>query len=176
VQIAQDNSYYFKAVPYVLDMYNNEILDVEKKITEKDLRHVEQKFKFKYPEEVREHFLMYNGGYPKKAVFNGEGRSTYEVNYFIPIKSKDVEDIRKVLELLRDEEDIIPSWLIPFADDIGGDLFCFSTREIDNGAIYYYSHEFDYGENPEEHITYLAGSLKEFINALVEDEEADIDE
>lgn len=58
----------------------------------------------------------------------------------------------------------------------GGNLFCFSVREFDFGAVYYYDHEFEYGEDPEEHITWLAESLTAFLNALTENEEDGDDE
>ncbi|WP_429714404.1 SMI1/KNR4 family protein [Bacillus rhizoplanae] len=54
------------------------------------------------------------------------------------------------------------------ADEEGGNLFCFSISEKDNGAIYYYNHEFEYNENSEHHIVFLSGSLSDFINSLVE--------
>lgn len=73
------------------------------------------------------------------------------------------------MRLLREDE-AIPDWLIPFADEDGGNLFCSSVREEDYGAIYYYNHEFEYGENPEEYVTYLAESITIFINSLVEKE------
>lgn len=38
-------------------------------------------------------------------------------------------------------------------------------------VIYYYDHEFEYGENLEEHVTYLAESVATFINSLVEEED-----
>lgn len=81
--------------------------------------------------------------------------------------------MEKTLGLLREDE-AIPNRLIPFADDDGGNLFCFSAGETDYGAIYYYDHEFEYGEDPEEHVTYLADSITTFINSLVEEED-DID-
>ena len=68
------------------------------------------------------------------------------------------------------KSDSIPNWLIPFADEDGGNLFCFSVREEDYGAIYYYDHEFEYGENPEKYVTYLAESITIFINSLAEEE------
>lgn len=52
-----------------------------------------------------------------------------------------------------------------------GNLFCFSVREADCGAIYYYNHEFEYGENPEEYVTFLAESITTFINSLVENKD-----
>lgn len=35
-------------------------------------------------------------------------------------------------------------WLVPLADEAGGDLYCYSLRENEIGAIYYWSHEFEY--------------------------------
>ena len=78
--------------------------------------------------------------------------------------------MEKVLKLLRTDE-VIPDWLVPFADEEGGNLFCFSVRETDSGSIYYYDHEFEYGDNPEKHITYLAESMKVFIDSLIDCEE-----
>lgn len=109
--------------------------------------------------------------------------------------------MEKTLELLRVDDDIIPDWLIPFAEEDGGNLFCFSVRESDFGAIYYYDHELsrcfssgdtskkrsvceqfahsklesEYGEDPEEHIIWLAESITAFINALTENEDDEDD-
>jgi hypothetical protein len=39
-----------------------------------------------------------------------------------------------------------------------------------------YGNKFEYGEDPEEHITYLAESITAFINALTENEDGEDDE
>ena len=44
-------------------------------------------------------------------------------------------------------------------------------REGEEGAIYYYSHDFDYGENPEEHVTKLADNIEVFLESLLPEEE-----
>lgn len=78
---------------------------------------------------------------------------------------------------MREDDGVIPEWLIPFADeDGGGNLFCFSVRGSDFGAVYYYDHEFEYGEDPEEHIAYLAESITAFINALTANEDDEDEE
>ena len=77
---------------------------------------------------------------------------------------------------MREDDGVIPEWLIPFADEDEGNLFCFSVRESDFGTIYYYKHKFEYGEDPEEHIIYLAESITAFINALTEDEDGSEDD
>jgi len=150
-------------------MYNNLILGVHGEADNRDLDRIENEFHIKIPETIREHFLTYNGGYPEKPVFVCENGETYIVDYFMTIKDRE-EGLEKSIRLLRDDE-IMPGWLIPFAYEDGGNLFCFSVRESDYGSIYYYDHEFEYGANPEEHVTYLAESIIVFMNSLVEDED-----
>ena len=152
-------------------MYSNPILDAHGKAKKEDLDRIEQKFHVKIPAEVREHYLMYNGGYPERAVFTDKNGEEYIVGWFIPIRRGKGRSIEKTLGLLREDDGVIPEWLIPFADEDGGNLFCFSVRESDFGTIYYYEHEFEYGEDPEEHVTCLAESLTAFINSLTEEEE-----
>ena len=152
-------------------MYSNQILCAEGKAKKEDLDRIEQKFHVKIPADVREHCLAYNGGYPEKPIFTDENGNEYSVDLFIPVRDGKKRPMEKTLELLRADDDVIPDWLIPFAEEDGGNLFCFSVRESDLGAIYYYDHEFEYGEDPEEHITWLAESITAFINALTEDED-----
>jgi hypothetical protein len=151
-------------------LYSNKIIGTKEKIVEDDLYKLQMKYNFKFPSFIREHYLLYNGGYPEKSLFVGGDNQEYVVDYFIPIKNDHGRNLFEVLYLLIDEK-IIPNWLIPFADEPGGNLFCFNISEKDNGAIYYYNHEFEYGDNPENHIVYLAESLPNFINALVEYED-----
>lgn len=155
-------------------MYNNTILGTHGKADNRDLDRIEKEFHIKIPEAIREHFLSYNGGYPERPVFVCENGDTYIVDYFMTIEGAK-EGMEESIRLLRDDE-ILPGWLIPFADEEGGNLFCFSVRESDYGAIYYYDHEFEYGEEPEEHVTYVAESLTVFINSLVEDEDEEGDD
>ena len=150
-------------------MYGNRILRAYEKAKAEDLECIEQKFQVKIPAAVREHYLAYNGGYPEKPVFTDKSGDAYIVNWFIPVCSEKKRSVENMLRLLREDE-AIPNWLIPFADEDGGTLFRFSVREEDCGAIYYYNHEFGYGGNPEEYVTYLAETITIFINSLVEEE------
>lgn len=151
-------------------MYTNAILDVEESATLNDIRMIENKFGFTMPKDFVNHYLKYNGGYPEKNVFVDDKNNRYAVDYFIPIKSSNGLDLKETLRLLNDEN-IKPNWLIPFADEEGGNLFCYSLHENELGAIYYYNHEFEYGDNPEEHVKYLAKSLIIFIESLIENDE-----
>ena len=157
-------------------MYDNPILYANGAAKKEDLDRIEQKFQVTIPQELREHYLAYNGGRPERTVFTGKDGEEYFVDLFIPVRERYKRPLEKRLELLRADDGVIPDWLIPFAEEGGGNLFCFSVRESDPGAIYYYNHEFEYGEDPEEHITWLAESLTAFLNALTENEEDGDDE
>ena len=67
-------------------MYNNQILCAQGKAKKEDIDHIEQKFHVKIPAEVREHYLMYNGGYPEKPVFMDKNGEEYIIGWFIPIR------------------------------------------------------------------------------------------
>ncbi|WJE51147.1 SMI1/KNR4 family protein [Bacillus cereus] len=152
--------------------YNNIFKNVKEAISNTDIIKIEQDFSFKFPQEIREHYLLYNGGSPEKCVFIDEDDYEYVVHYFIPINHKNARgggDLESTLNVVRVEK-IIPDWLIPFANDPGGDLYCFSIKDGEEGSIYYWSHEYEYGENPEDHVFYLTNSLKTFIDSMVEDE------
>ena len=157
-------------------MYENQILESHGKAKKEDLDRIEQKFHVKIPAEVREHCLAYNGGYPEKPVFTDKNGDEYSVDLFIPVRDGRKRPMEETLRLLRADDGFIPDWLIPFAEEDGGNLFCFSVRESDFGAIYYYNHEFEYGEDPEEHLTCLAESITVFINSMTEDEDDECEE
>jgi len=151
-------------------MYNNNFLNIKEKLTERDLEEIEKKFSFKIPKDIRHHYLKYNGGYPEKCIFEDNNGKQYEVEHFIPIKNKaGSRDLETVLHLLR-EDSILPNWLIPLAEEAGGDFYCYSLRNHELGAVYYWSHEFEYGEDPEAYVTFLATYLKQFIDEMIEDE------
>lgn len=157
-------------------MYDNPFLYANGTAKEEDLDRIEQKFHVKIPAEVREHCLAYNGGYPEKPVFTDKNGDEYSVDLFIPVRDGRKRPMEETLRLLRADDGVIPDWLIPFAEEDGGNLFCFSVRESDFGAIYYYNHEFEYGEDPEEHVTCLAESITVFINSMTEDEDDECEE
>ncbi len=150
-------------------MYHNIFLGLKENVSLKEIKILEMKYSFTMPKLIKKHFLRYNGGCPEKNVFVSENGSRYVLLNFIPIKYDDY-DLDKVLSLVRDEN-IMPKWLIPFAEDGAGDFFCYSLKKDELGAIYHYTHEFNYGESPESYVTYLTSSITEFIESLVEEDE-----
>ena len=151
-------------------MYTNLFMNTKRKLTEKDINEFQTKNKIAMPQEIKSHYLEYNGGYPEKTVFRAKNGQEYEVNYFLSISCGEGLALEKTLILL-DDETAFPKWLVPFANDEGGNLFCYSIRTGEEGAIYYYDHEFEYGENPEENVILLSTSIINFINSLEENED-----
>ena len=118
------------------------------------------------PYKIKEHYIKYNGGYPERNVFCIKGDDTkYIIDYFYSIGCSEGNMLEKVLPLLRDSN-VFPEWLVPLADEEGGDIFAYSIKKEDEGAIYYYSHEFEYGENPENYIKFLAKDIEIFLESL----------
>ena len=149
----------------------NNFFGVKRALTDGDLKQFETEYNIAMPLKIREHYLKYNGGYPERNVFYSvEDERQYIVNYFFSIGCGEGMTIEKTLPLLRDEK-IFTIWLVPLANDEGGNLFAYSIRNGEEGAIYYYSHEFEYGENPEKYIKYLSKDIDAFLNSLDFEEE-----
>lgn len=148
----------------------NNFFNVKNTLIEEDLKLFEQTYNILIPQSIKNHYLKYNGGYPERNVFvSEEDKREYTVNYFYSIESGDGMAIEKILPLL--DNMIFPDWLVPLADDIGGDIFAYSIRKGEEGVIYYYSHEFEYGENPEEYVTRLSDDIETFLDSLIAEEE-----
>ncbi|MCY6354523.1 SMI1/KNR4 family protein [Clostridium sp. ZS2-4] len=158
-------------------MYNNRMLDVEKsKITENDLKDIEESYNIVFPDSFRKHYLMYNGGRPEKNIFIDKDGDKQDCGYFYAIKYDNGKSwrLKRKLKIDFDEESIFPKWLVRFAGNFIGMEFCWSLRKEEYGAIYYWDCDVNLGDDPSEsddYAVFLANSLEEFMNLLVEDEE-----
>ncbi len=81
-------------------IYKNSITDVRECLTEVDLLEMETKYNFKFPKEMREHYLAYSGGTLEKEIFNDSDGFRYIFNWFIPIKYGK-RNLATVLDILR---------------------------------------------------------------------------
>jgi cell wall assembly regulator SMI1 len=145
--------------------YNNKFFNTKKKLSHSDIDHLESKYNFSYPKDIRNHYLTYNGGETEKYVFVDKDGDEYIVQQFLPISSGN-RDVASILDNLRGDN-ILPEWLIPFADEPSGDFYCFSIKEGEEGEVYLWYHEVIY--DPEDSYSFLANSIEEFINGMKED-------
>jgi SMI1-KNR4 cell-wall len=133
-------------------------------LVDADLDEVERRFDFIFPEDLRKHYLRYNGGHPKKNRFINDGR-TYILHDFLPIKASKIatlSTLEKCIEWLKVDKQIIPMYLVPFASDPFGNFFCFSTQIPDFGGIYWFKIE---GRRKMEG-DFLSSSFNDFLNKL----------
>ena len=150
-----------------MELYNNIFIETEKNIVESDLLEIEENLKFKFPNDIKRHYLFYNGGYPERYVFRKNDK-LYVVQEFLPIKYGAQGCLfEDTFIALKKEKKILPDYLIPFAINPGGDYYCFSINENELGAIYIFFGEFD---DPKRSIIFLSISLKDFVMEMIEEE------
>jgi hypothetical protein len=89
------------------------------------------------------------------------------VNVFYPLILKNRED--SVVKVYQELKEVLPSWFVVIGDDGGDGLYGFSIKEKELGAIYYGEGDYDYGENPDEHVVYLSESIERFLEDMVKD-------
>lgn len=128
---------------------------------------VEAKLQIKFPQEIEQLYLLYNGGSPERYTFYDEEDDGYVVQKFLSIKNdKNHKDtIEYCIEDFRNDG-VFPNWLIPVAYDPGGNYYCISVDKEDFGSVYFWSHDYEVGENIEEYIVYLAESIIEFVEKM----------
>ena len=144
----------------------NLIKDSWAKITDNDIKETEKILNIKILKEIRFFYLKYNGGQPERDVFYSE-RYEYMVNVFYPLILKNMED--SVVKVYQELKEVLPSWFVVIGDDGGDGLYGFSIKEKELGAIYYWEGDYDYGENPDEHVVYLSESIERFWEDMVKD-------
>lgn len=149
--------------------YTNRFLGNERPVTATELNEVEKLLGFTFPDEFRQHYLEQNGGGPERCLFVKDD-TIYVVNEFLPIKyGKSRNLFEDVFHDLKVEREILPAYLIPFADDPGGDFYCFSIRKQDRGSIWIFRG--DYFDDPQRSHVFLCRSLCEFVEAMMVDED-----
>lgn len=152
-------------------MYNNNMLNAEKnKVTENDLKDIEETYNIVFPDSFRKHYLMYNGGYPEKNIFIDKDGDKQECWYFYAIKcdsGKKGLELKNMLKTNFDEESIFPKWLVRFANDGMGTEYCWSLRKEEYGSIYSWDCDVNLGDDPSKSDDY-AVFFSKFIRRIYE--------
>jgi len=151
-----------------MTLYNNLFIDTNKPISEADIDYVEQQFGFKFPKEIRSHFLEYNGGCPEKYVFKKDD-TFYVVQEFMTIKYGNPDtSFETTIDDLKIKRKILPEHLVPFAVDPGGDYYCFSVGKSDFGSIFIFRGE--YSDDSNRSTRFLSPNIFQFIESMIEEE------
>ena len=142
---------------------NNQITEQDASIEEPDLRELEDKYDFKFPDAIRQFYLQYNGGQLERRHYVVQDDTfvlynLYSIKYGVATLNMKME--------LNYVDEWWPKELIPFGYDGGGNSFCFHKT---SGKIYYvYEDTYDDDENVP--IECLASDFLSFINNMVEEE------
>lgn len=138
-------------------------------ITANDIDAIEKALQVVIPKKVQEHYLAHNGGMPRPNCywFIGDGIEWHRIRTFFPMKYPEGgRTLEKVYRLGIDKDDLIRN-LVPFADDEGGNYFCFD----ETGRVFFYpldawDHELSRQENKEKTPEFLCSSFQAFVLGL----------
>ena len=139
----------------------NKIIGQNACIGEKDLQDLEREYNFKFPEDIKQFYLNYNGGRLEKHSYAAQN-DTFIFQSFYSIKMGHSTLDEKLR--LNYVDDWWPKELIPFGYDGGGNSFCFN---INNEQIYYV-YEDDSDDDGNVPIEYIVSDFFTFINNMVE--------
>lgn len=137
-------------------------MECSTQLTISDVNDVETILGFKLPQQLKEHYLQFNGGVPVKPCFYAqEVDLETEIAEFSPIKHKNSSKLleERYLDLIN--RNALPNRYLPFANDWGGNLFCIDL-ENDSVVLIW----MDLGEVTERSINFLSNNFVTFINNL----------
>ena len=139
-------------------------------LSELDIKRVERRLGICLPRDLREHYLLHNGGGPRPRFFVKDGEA-YDVDEFLSMNTGDENSgFEDTYVLLVDQTPEFPRGYIPFASDSSGDLFMYSVKPDSFGNIMFNQHEY-YGDD-DRYVVFLAPTLREFIDSLSEEPDA----
>ena len=142
-------------------------------VSEEHFKWLEQAFQMRFPLEIREHYQKFNGGSPDKSYFLIDGRvgaifDFESMQYPVPLGTSgqmmtELGSYEHQVEDWKWRTQFLPVYLWPLATiDNTSDCLCFSSREVDFGAIYIFATEV--GVQPP--LSKIANSFNEFLDTL----------
>ncbi|MFJ1435834.1 SMI1/KNR4 family protein [Capnocytophaga canimorsus] len=136
-----------------------EFSQTEQKLTLADMDDFERKIGLKLPQDFKEHYLKFNGGYPSFEYVKGL-RNIFTINGFDSIKYGALP-IEKLIDDFR-ESGVNFNNKIPFASDNGDNIFLISLDDSDYGKIYIIEAEFLEDKN----YILVSESFPDFLNSF----------
>lgn len=155
-------------------MIENQFSGCNLALTAADLDHLESVIGKKLPASFRNQYLTYNGGAPKRTYWQNEDfEEPVEVSVFKPIAHGE-STVLSTYQLML-EKKVLPAYLLPFANDWGGNFFCLN---LDSGAVSYFTTDtFDSDLSPEENHAEsekpVCSNFLRFVQGLIDEEDVD---
>ena len=113
------------------------------------IKEIEEKYKVKIPEILKNIIIRYNGGRPVKNIFMTKESKEKVIKTLLSYNQSDRENIYIYLDFFK-------KGYIPFANTAFGDVICLNNK---NENIELYLHEIDKFE-------YVCENIEQFINKL----------
>lgn len=138
-----------------------------KTLTRADIKAIEAKLGFAFPDDFVEHYLSYNGGIPTKSFFySAEKDIETEIQVFLPLKYQCCDIHIKTAEekylLFKEKSPLMKSYF-PFANDYGANPICVN---LEDGKIYIVY--MDLGELNDNCFHRIAENFSDFAESLSE--------
>lgn len=136
-------------------------------ISELEIREIEKNLNIIIPAEVREHYLMNNGGVPNFRYWFVDETIWHRIRKFLPMKYPvGGRTIETVYRMGIEKGYLIPG-LVPFADDDGGNYFCFDEEaRVFFYAIDAWDDSISYDANKLQISEQLCSSFEKFVDGL----------
>ena len=138
------------------------------KIDKETIKVIESFIESKFPQDYKEFLLKYNGGFPKKNIFNLNITSMLG-NFYIVNSLKNWTDF---IEAYKIHKNRIPKEFITIGSDVGGNEILLGIKDKYRGKIYFWDHEEEVEDDEEpdfRNMTFLSNSFTEFVDSLVVD-------
>lgn len=101
------------------------LIETSQAITLSDIENVAKKLDLVFPDDFKEHYLLYNGGYPEKDTYSWSNGEKTTINTFFSIKYDGFGILEEVYESLILSENYLSKGIVPFATDDGGNFFVY---------------------------------------------------
>ncbi|MEL6850488.1 MAG: SMI1/KNR4 family protein [Bacteroidota bacterium] len=146
-------------------------IETEKQIAGNEIKELELKLNFKFPDSYKDHILKNNGGRCEPNVFFFEEQGTSSnssVDWFLAIYDGEYDNLENYFVMYKIAEERMPNSLFPIAHDPGGNLICMDSRD---GKIYFWDHEKEPSHknpifNGWENVYFVSNSINEFLKNL----------
>jgi hypothetical protein len=134
------------------------------------LHELERRLGTSLPDDYRDYLIAHNGGAPEARLFLPPGKSkpfTCLSHTMFGLHEADGQ-LDKVYGICLD---YLPSSVVAFAEDTGGNLFCVTVRGKRRGKIYFWDHHRQALGDEEPtfenvNLLFVAESFREFLNGL----------
>ena len=153
------------------DMDKLQIMDSYPPLTSEAIDDFEREMAVTLPSSYRTFLLRYNAGrFHEYIVFpiqNSYSDSHVMLGWFYGIQVDNIYDLTWNKHMFLER---MPPELWPIGCDPGGDQICISLHGANYGALYFWDHEFEAGEDEEvsyDNVYFVADSFDKFIDSLI---------